>query len=53
VKPITKKEVKAAVAKLKEKAPDAFDPTGSPGNGPSGGKLSSKKSSMRIRKQGV
>jgi hypothetical protein len=48
VKRPTKKEIKAAIDKLKEPAPEA-----KPAAEHQGGKLSGKKSSQRIRKQGV
>jgi hypothetical protein len=47
VKRPSKKDIKAAVDKLKDK------PSGSSGAEPTVGKLASKKSNQRIRKQGV
>jgi len=48
VKKTTKEEIRAAVAKLKENPTPTYQPSE-----PNVGKLSSKKSSQRIRKQGV
>jgi hypothetical protein len=53
VKRQSKKQIKAAIDKLKEKPPGSSDPSHPPAQGPAGGNLSQKKSSMRIRKQGV
>ena len=47
----SKKDIKAAIDKLKEKSSGTYG--GPPENQTNSGKLASKKSSKRIRKQGV